>query len=69
MRTQKLTLEKGEGRFSLIFYMWSEGSPHVSFYPVPTGSSFAGIYFGTGDSVFKKSRSTVVDHVTDTKTH
>lgn len=69
MRTQKMTVDKGEGRFSLIFYMWSPGSPHVSFYPVPSGSSFAGIYFGTGDSVFKKTRTTVVDKVVNTQTH
>ena len=66
MRTQKLILEKGEGSFSLIFYMWDEGSPHVSFYPIPSGSSFAGIYFGTGDSVFRMPRSHVVDRMTDT---
>jgi hypothetical protein len=65
MRTQKLTVDKGEGSFSLIFYMWAEGSPHVSFYPVPSGSSFAGIYFGTGDSVFRNPRSRVVDRMTD----
>lgn len=65
MRTQKLTVDKGEGSFSLIFYMWAEGGPHVSFYPVPSGSSFAGIYFGTGTSVFKKPRSKVVDTATD----
>jgi beta-lactamase regulating signal transducer with metallopeptidase domain len=69
MQTQKMRVEKGEGHFSLIFYMWSSGSPHVSFYPVPAGSSFAGVYFGTGDSVFRKSRATVVDNVTDMRRH
>lgn len=65
MRTQKMTVEKGEGHFTLLFYMWDEGSPHVSFYPISSGSSFAGIYFGTGKSVFKQSRSHVVDILTD----
>ncbi len=69
MQTQRMRVEKGEGHFSLIFYMWSSGSPHVSFYPVPAGSSFAGVYFGTGDSVFRNSRATVVDNVTDTHRH
>jgi len=67
MRTQKMTVEKGEGHFTLLFYMWDEGSPHVSFYPVSSGSSFAGIYFGTGKSVFKMSRSHVTDILTDKK--
>lgn len=66
MRTQKLTIEKGEGRFSLIFYVWYEGSPHVSFYPVSSGDSFAGVYFGTGSSVFRMPRTHVHDVVTDT---
>ena len=67
LRTQKVTVAKGEGQFTLIFYMWYEGSPHVSFYPVPSGDSFAGVYFGTGKSVFRKPRSDVhVDVLTDT---
>lgn len=67
MRTQKMTVERGEGHFTLLFYMWDEGSPHVSFYPISSGSSFAGIYFGTGNSVFKNSRSHVTDILTDKK--
>jgi len=66
LQTQKMQVAKGEGRFTLLFYMWGKGSPHVSFYPIPSGSTFAGVYFGTGDSVFRKSRTGVVDHVTDT---
>lgn len=46
MRTQTITVNKGEGQFTLLFYMWQDGSPHVSFYPLPSGNSFAGIYFG-----------------------
>lgn len=65
MRTQKMTVEKGEGHFTLLFYMWDEGSPHVSFYPISSGSSFAGIYFGTGKSVFKQPRAHVIDILTD----
>jgi hypothetical protein len=66
LQTQKMQVAKGEGHFTLLFYMWGKGSPHVSFYPIPSGSTFAGVYFGTGDSVFRKSRTGVVDHVTDT---
>src|ERR1700756_1813995 len=31
---QKIIVEKGEGSFTLQFHMWTEGNPHVSFYPV-----------------------------------
>jgi beta-lactamase regulating signal transducer with metallopeptidase domain len=42
---QKIIVEKGEGSFTLQFYM-VHGRPHVSFYPVEGGSSFAGRNFG-----------------------
>jgi beta-lactamase regulating signal transducer with metallopeptidase domain len=50
MRTQRMIVTKGEGHFSLLFYMWEPGDPHVSFYPTPRGNSFAGIYFGNPPS-------------------
>jgi beta-lactamase regulating signal transducer with metallopeptidase domain len=54
MKTQRAVVNKGEGRFKLIFYMWYNGNPHVSFYPAEGGSDFGGVYFGTGDSVLKE---------------
>jgi beta-lactamase regulating signal transducer with metallopeptidase domain len=45
MHTQTMTISKGEGRFTLIFYMWQNGTPHVSFYSASSGNAFAGIYF------------------------
>jgi beta-lactamase regulating signal transducer with metallopeptidase domain len=66
MRTQEMTVDKGEGRFALLFYMWQDGSPHVSFYPYPSGDSFAGAYFGTGNSVYQGSRGKILDRRTDT---
>ncbi len=66
MRTKEMTVGKGDGRFSLVFYMWQDGSPHVSFYPYPSGDSFAGVYFGTGSSVYKGPRAKIVDRVNDT---
>jgi beta-lactamase regulating signal transducer with metallopeptidase domain len=42
---QKVIVEKGEGSFTLRFHMWSEGKPHVSFYPAKGGNSFAATYF------------------------
>jgi hypothetical protein len=49
MHTQMMKVGKGEGRFTLIFYMWQNGDPHVSFYPYAGGNSFAGIYFGNNN--------------------
>ena len=63
LRTQEMTVGKGEGHFTLLFYMWGDGSPHVSFYPVPSGNSFAGVYFGTGNSTFKGSRGHITDRM------
>jgi hypothetical protein len=42
---QKMIVEKGEGNFTLQFHMWHEGMPHVSFYPIKGGSSFADRHF------------------------
>jgi beta-lactamase regulating signal transducer with metallopeptidase domain len=56
MRTQKMTVSKGEGSFTLLFYMWQDGSPHVSFYPSSSGNSFAEVYFGSGASPSKSAQ-------------
>jgi hypothetical protein len=52
-RTQTVTVDKGQGHFTLLFYMWQNGSPHVSFYPAAGGSDIGGVYFGTGSSLYK----------------
>jgi hypothetical protein len=53
-KTQSITVERGEGRFALILYVWQAGKPHVSFYPESGAEGFGHVYFGTGDSVLKK---------------
>ena len=53
LEVQHVAVEKGTGQFTLYMYMFYKGWPHLSFYPTGGGSSFAGIYFGTGDSVMK----------------
>jgi beta-lactamase regulating signal transducer with metallopeptidase domain len=53
-KTQSMLIAQGEGRFSLILYMWNDGYPHVSFYPAEGGSSLANVYFGTGDSLLTR---------------
>jgi hypothetical protein len=46
--SQIMRIEKGTGTFRLVKTMRAEGDLHVSFYPVPGGSCFGGIYFGQG---------------------
>ena len=48
---QTTLIEKGTGTFRLVKTMREEGYLHISFYPVPGGSSFGGIYFGQGEWV------------------
>ncbi len=50
-RTQTMMVDQGDGTFSLILYMWYDGHPHVSFYA--NGQATGGVYFGTGDSLYK----------------
>ncbi len=46
--SQTMRIKKGTGRFRLVKVMREEGYLHVSFYPVPSGSAFGGVYFGQG---------------------
>jgi hypothetical protein len=39
--TQKMTVEKGEGSFTLQFHMWQQGMPRVAFYSLQGGPGFA----------------------------
>jgi hypothetical protein len=48
---QSITIQKGSGLFSVFVKVEDPECPHVSFYPVDGGESFAGEYFGTGDSI------------------
>ena len=50
-KTQSTTVERGEGKFALLFYMWAKGNPHISLYA--DGKAIASVYFGTGDSLLK----------------
>jgi hypothetical protein len=44
--SQTMRIEKGTGTFRLVKTMREEGYLHVSFYPVPGGNCFGGVYFG-----------------------
>jgi hypothetical protein len=52
-KTQTVMVDKGQGHFTLLFYMWQNGNPHVSFYPAEGGGDIGGVYFGTGSSLWK----------------
>jgi hypothetical protein len=54
LKVQKMTVNRGEGTFSLFLPVTIRGWPHVSFYPVETGENLGGNYFGTGSSVLKE---------------
>ena len=53
LRPQYMKVDKGDGHFTVYFYMWTNGNAHMSFYPADGGSSFASVYFGTGQNVLK----------------
>lgn len=44
-----MSVNKGSGQFTLWLFMREHGDPHLSFYPSNGGSSFASVYFETGD--------------------
>jgi hypothetical protein len=48
-----MTINAGNGTFSLNFMMRIEGYPHVSFYPVAGGQSLGSLYFGSGKYVYR----------------
>jgi hypothetical protein len=52
--SQIVRVKKGTGMFRLVKPMREEGYLHVSFYPAPGGSSFGGVYFGTGKWLLPK---------------
>jgi hypothetical protein len=61
---RNVSVSQGEDHFSVYLHMDTDGYPHISFYPTGGGSSFAGIYFGTGSSLMQHHTK-----VTDTVTH
>ena len=52
LKTQSMLVDKGDGHFTLYWYFFSDGNPHLSFYP-DRGQSFTSLYFGTDDNVLK----------------
>ncbi len=57
MNTQTMTIDKGDGHFTLYFYMWVDGNPHLSFYLCRRRHlSFASVWLGTGNTVLKHAK-------------
>jgi hypothetical protein len=58
---QTVRVQKGSGEFTLIKALTEQGYPHLSFYPASGGSSFGGVYFGSGQSVLRQKRFSYFD--------
>jgi hypothetical protein len=58
---QHIRIQKGTGSFHLVKTMNEDGFLHVSFYPVPSGSSFGGVYFGQGERVLRNNKFSIRD--------
>ncbi len=51
---QHVRIKKGTGSFRLVKTLNEDGYLHRSFYPVPSGGNFGGMYFGQENRVFRK---------------
>jgi beta-lactamase regulating signal transducer with metallopeptidase domain len=56
--SHNMTVNKGNGEFTVWLWLGEHGEPHLSFYPSGGGSSFAGVYFKTAPSHANASSST-----------
>jgi len=54
---QRLSIRRGTGSFRLLETMRFEGYPHLTFYPVHSGGSFGGVYFGEGNWLWPQKES------------
>ena len=69
---QTVRIKKGNGSFRLIKTMTEEGYLHISFYPLPSGSAFGGVYFGQGKGVLRQKGFSYLqphDSVNDRTSH
>lgn len=54
---QSIVVQRGSGTFCLATTLEkTQGLPHVSFYPLPSGGAFGAIYFGQDGSPFTPAR-------------
>src|SRR5439155_3268264 len=59
---QHVRIKKGTGSFHLVKTLSADGYLHVSFYSVPSGGDFGGVYFGQGNRVLGNKRFSRLDH-------
>jgi hypothetical protein len=59
---QTVRITNGAGTFHLVKTMTEDGYLHVTFYPVPHGSGFGGVYFGQGPWVLSKKSWSYLNH-------
>ncbi len=59
---QCVRIKKGTGSFHLLKTLKEDGYLHLSFYPVPSGSDFGGVYFGQGNRVLRNKRFSRMDY-------
>jgi RNA polymerase sigma-70 factor (ECF subfamily) len=52
---QTVRIKKGTGSFRLFKTMDEDGYLHLSFYPIPNGGDFGGVYFGQGKWVYRSN--------------
>jgi hypothetical protein len=51
VKTNSVNVTRGDGTFTVYFYMWHAGDPHISFYPDSKSSdSFGAVYFNGVDA-------------------
>jgi hypothetical protein len=62
---QHARIKKGSGSFRLVKTLNADGYLHVSFYPVPSGGDFGGVYFGQGNRVLRKKEFSHLDPLSD----
>jgi hypothetical protein len=63
---QTVRITNGTGTFRLVKTMAEEGYPHVTFYTVPHGRGFGGVYFGQAPWILSKKGWSYLDKQADT---
>ena len=49
IKNDSVTIARGDGTFTVYFYMWHDGDPYINFYSSNKTDSFDGVYFNGKD--------------------
>ncbi len=60
--TQRMEIKKGTGAFELVYEIKHTGALHLTFYSIPDGKPFGGVYFGTWSQMEKIKGWTLSDY-------